>query len=300
MSDKLSPVKLPFKVGEHVRVECAEAHILLVTLNRPLQLNAMTDHLEADLCSIFDWFEREPELWCAVITGSGRAFCAGQDLKDWLGKVERSGPSKQPEKVQILPLRIYVDSSHGTLQLLANSHGFASLARRRSSKPLVAAVNGACLGGGLELAVNCDVVVSFTGNKFAFPEVKRGVVAAVGGIPNALQRSPMLLPYVLTGDLIPQHLLDRHLLTSTAKTASEVLPEALSWARRIVTNSPDAVMASKEQANLHKEGLGVRDVVEQSLKSDMVRDLFSSANFQEGLRAFSEVSGGALNRASHH
>lgn len=89
-------------------------------MNRPEALNAMTDGMEGDLRKMLDWFEEENSLWCVVVTGTGRAFCAGQDLKDWQKTAStRQSPSEK---------------------MRSNPHGFGSLARRRSKKPIIIAV----------------------------------------------------------------------------------------------------------------------------------------------------------------
>ncbi|ORY80216.1 ClpP/crotonase-like domain-containing protein [Leucosporidium creatinivorum] len=139
----------------------------------------MTDELEEDICKVMDWFEEEPSLWVVVVTGTGRAFCAGQDLKAWN---KTAGSSNSP-----------------TTKIATNPHGFGSFARRRSKKTLIAAVNGMSFGGGTELLLNCDIVVGCEGAPVGLPEVKRGVVASVGAHPT--------------------HLLAQHVFTSVVSTS---------------------------------------------------------------------------------
>lgn len=115
-----------------------------------------------------------------------------------------------------------------------------------------------------------------------------GVVAGVGGIPNALRRSPQLGPYLLTGEPIPPHLLAAHVFTETVPTA-DVLPAALRWAAKLVEASPDAVWATKEHMNQHKDGMGVSAAVDAALKTDVSKSVFRGENIQEGLCAFVEV-----------
>jgi enoyl-CoA hydratase/carnithine racemase len=107
-------------VGSHLVVSFPLPKVLQLRLNRPEALNAMTDAMEADLCTMLDWYEDEPSMWAVVVTGTGRAFCAGQDLKDWQKTAStRSSPSEK---------------------MKSNPHGFGSLARRRSKKPIIIAV----------------------------------------------------------------------------------------------------------------------------------------------------------------
>ncbi|GAA5859749.1 hypothetical protein JCM1840_006437 [Sporobolomyces johnsonii] len=254
-------------VGEHLVVSFPAPKVLQLRLNRPEALNAMTDSLEGDLCKMLDWFEEENSLWAVVVTGTGRAFCAGQDLKDWQRTAgTRGSPIERMKK---------------------NEHGFGSLARRRSKKPIIMAVNGHCFGGGSEMIVNADIVIGCKGAKVGFPEVQRGVVASVGGIPNAFLRSPMLTPYLLTGVPIPSHLLKTHIFTEVVP-AEQVVQTALEWAARVVAASPDAIWVTKEQINLLKEGKGVKQVVSESLASELSDALFAGENHKEGLNAFVE------------
>lgn len=118
---------------------------------------------------------------------------------------------------------------------------------------------------------------------------RSGVVAAVGGIPNAVRRSPQLTPYLLTGEPIPHHLLAAHIFTEVVPT-NEVLPAALRWAAKLVDASPEAVWATKEHINFHKDGLGVSAVVDAALETEVSKQVYRGENIQEGLRAFVEVS----------
>jgi len=139
---------------------------LMVAMNRPRQLNAMTDEMQTDLERILDYAEEEPSIWAIIITATvapntTKAFCGGQDLKGWLHKKDED----QRER------------------LLKTPKGFGSISRRDSRKPYIAAVDGLCLGGGLELLLNCDLVIATEKSTFGFPEVTKGVFVAQGGIP---------------------------------------------------------------------------------------------------------------------
>lgn len=115
-----------------------------------------------------------------------------------------------------------------------------------------------------------------------------GVVAGVGGIPNAFWHSPQLVPYLLTGNPIPQRVLETHIFTEVVP-ADQVLPTALKWAKQITDASPEAVWVTKEQINMHKTGMGVGDIVYASLDTEQSQKLYRGANIQEGLRSFVEV-----------
>lgn len=149
-------------------VEFPIPHVLLLILNRPKALNSVTPQQQQELRLVLDWFDTTDELWVLVITGAGRMFCTGVDLKDW-------------------NQRASADTRTDQADIVANTNGFASLSRRDSAKPIIAAVNGGAFGGGMELLLNCDLVVAADDAKFALPEVRRGVSALQGGIPRLTQ-----------------------------------------------------------------------------------------------------------------
>ncbi|KPV78511.1 uncharacterized protein RHOBADRAFT_41056 [Rhodotorula graminis WP1] len=254
-------------VASHLVVDYPHPKVLRLRLNRPEALNAMTDALEEDIRKVLDWFEENNELWCLILTGTGRAFCAGQDLKNWQ---KTAGTSSSP-----------------SASMRKNIHGFGSLARRRSKKPFILALNGMAFGGGAEAMANADIVIAAEGIKVGFPEVKRGVVAGVGGIPNAFHRSPQLVPYLLTGNPIPTNLLE-HVVFTEVVPADKVQDAALRWALDIVDNSPEAVWVTKEQVNLTRDGNSLQDVVIKSLETEQSERLYVGENLKEGLKAFVE------------
>lgn len=113
------------RVDEHLVVTFPAEHVLMLRLNRPSKLNAMTPALEEDLRKMLDWADAEPSVWAVVLTGTGRAFCAGQDLKGWQST---AGTDDSP------PAR-----------MARNKHGFGSVSRRRAKKPIIVAANGIVL-----------------------------------------------------------------------------------------------------------------------------------------------------------
>lgn len=139
------------------------------------------------------------------------------------------------------------------------------------------------------MVVNADIAIGVRGALFGFPEVKRGVVAAVGGIPNAIARSPVMAAYLLSGEPVRDEHLVSHIYAELVGTADEAVERALEWARRITSSAPDAVWATKEQIVFAKEGAGVTECVERGIKSELSEALFASENYKEGLRAFVEV-----------
>ncbi|EJC99128.1 ClpP/crotonase [Fomitiporia mediterranea MF3/22] len=144
-------------------------HVMQLTLNRPAARNAMSTTLEEDIGRTLAWFDAQPSLWVAIITGNGRVFCAGVDLKAW---------EKETSDSDVKTNR------HSPEGIVALTHGFGGLLRRTAScKPLIAAVVGGAFGGGVEMLLNCDLVIAADDATFGLPEVKVGVVPAAGGIP---------------------------------------------------------------------------------------------------------------------
>lgn len=168
---------------------------LVVTLNAPHTRNAMTQRMADDVAAAMDRLDREPELRVGVITGADGFFCAGQHLGDAdAGRFARS-----------------------------DSRGWWGFAARPPRKPLIAAVDGAALGGGFEIALACDLIVATATSRFGLPEVMRGMVAVGGG----LTRLPRRVPY---------HLAMTMALTGRSLTAVELLPYGLLSA--IVDDGP--------------------------------------------------------------
>ncbi|KIJ66574.1 hypothetical protein HYDPIDRAFT_109633 [Hydnomerulius pinastri MD-312] len=272
MSSRTSSALQPPSHSDELKVSFPQDHVLLLTLNRPRQLNAMTPQLTSDIASVLGWFDDEPSLWVVIVTGEGRAFCAGADLKAWYQN-QSSGRATEQESVA------------------TSLHGFASISRRHTScKPMIAAVNGSTYGGGVELILNCDIVIASEDAVFALPEVKRGVLAAQGVIPRLAKvaghqlASEMLL---LGNTITAVQARDTFRFVNTVVGKSEVLPTALDVARQITSNSPDSVQSSKEGLLLAQKH-HFEDAVQTHSLSLVSKRLYHGANIKEGLAAFSE------------
>ncbi|PBK80037.1 enoyl-CoA hydratase [Armillaria gallica] len=246
-------------------------HVLLLTLNRPDALNSVTVELADELCAVFDWFEREKELWVLVLTGAGRMFCAGADLKGWDNRLGRAASTDQAN-------------------ISANKYGFAGISRRLTAKPIIAAVNGGAYGGGMEILLNCDLVVADENAKFALPEVRRGVAAIQGGIPRLAQiaghqrASEMLL---LGRTITAKDAYERFGFINTLKPPSSVLPTALVYAKELVEKcSPDSVQTTKRALILAEDSN--RSVLEAAWSAESNGLFVEGENLKEGLRAFVE------------
>ncbi|KAL1743814.1 ClpP/crotonase-like domain-containing protein [Schizophyllum fasciatum] len=257
--------------SSQLRISFPADHVLLLTFNRPKSLNAMTPEMTEGIERILDWFEEQEDLWVVVFTGAGRIFCAGADLIAW-DKHQQNGDSSEQAR------------------LAADRHGFGSISRRQSRKPMIAAVNGGAYGGGTEIALNCDLVVAAQGAKFALPEVKRGVIAAAGGIP----RLARLAGHQLASELL---LLGRTITAEDARArfgfvnavvpASEVVVTAVRLAKEVTKSSPDAVQSTK-RGLLMAQDLGTEEAYNQHIWAPETTRAYKSENIKEGLRAFAE------------
>ncbi|GAA2380218.1 hypothetical protein GCM10009855_20340 [Gordonia cholesterolivorans] len=245
---------------EHLLVR-REGRVLEVTINRPEVRNALNPAANAELDSVFDAYFADPDLWVAILTGAGSAaFSAGNDLSA---------------------------GAQGGLSMPAN--GFAGLtARRDRAKPVIAAVNGFALGGGLEIALACHVIVADEQATFGLPEVKVGLVAAAGG----LVRLPRVVPPALARDMI---LTGRRIdaaealaygLVSRVAPHGEVMSAARAVAEEILAASPVAVRASlAAMAGSESQPDTVRAVDESLSVLDTV---LVSEDLREGVTAFAQ------------
>ncbi|EKG10063.1 hypothetical protein MPH_12843 [Macrophomina phaseolina MS6] len=243
-------------------------YVLLVTLNRPKELNCINTAGHIELDQVFTWLDREPALRVAIITGNGRAFCAGADLKEW-----------------------DQNNSSGTARSNVSASGFGALSRRSGLKPVIAAVNGLAYGGGCEMIINADMVVAAPKATFALPEVKRGVVALAGALPRLVRTvgKQRAMEMALTGRTVPaQEAREWGLVNKVVgEGEGEVVKEALRFAGMIVENSPDAVIVSREGVKMGWDGVGAEDATRIWAESWYPR-LLAGENMKEGVRAFVE------------
>lgn len=247
-------------------------HILLVTLNRPKQLNAIPTTSHPLFDNLWRWYDSEPTLRCAILTGSGRAFCAGADLKEWNTRNEAlSAPTPPPRRKWA-------------------SAGFAGLSNRGGKKPVLAAVNGLCLGGGMEVALNCDMIIASSDAVFGLPEVKRGVIALAGALPRIIRTVGRQRAHEMA--LVGRHydaktMYEWGIVNKVVEKGGNVLAETLNWAEEIASNSPDSVIASREGLKLGWEPLGPEvstEVVERGVYGRME----GAENMVEGVVSFVE------------
>ncbi|KAG6039454.1 putative secondary metabolism biosynthetic enzyme [Claviceps citrina] len=267
-------------VQTYALVSFPSPHIMLVVFNRPGKLNAMTVAAEYELEALFSWYDAEPSLRCAVVTGAGRAFCSGMDLVEWNEIAARRAQGLREERPMNPP------------------SGFGGLSRRHGKKPVIGAVNGLAIGGGLEIVANLDLVFAAESALFVLPEVKRGVVPNAGSLPRLARTigRPRAMELALTGRTVSaSEAKDWSLINDTTPDAPAdapvldrpVVKKAIDVARLIAGNSPDSVIISRA---------GVLSGWEDGSAENATRlhceawnpALYAGENHREGLLAFVE------------
>ena len=234
--------------------------VLEVTINRPEARNSLTPEANFELEQIFNLYEKDRSLWAAILTGAGdKSFSAGNDLK-YMGTGK---PIWFPET------------------------GFAGLTHRKKRlKPVIAAVNGYAFGGGLEIALACDIIVADDTAKFALPEVKTGLIAAAGGV----FRLPKVLPphiakdMILTGRTMEIDEALKYGMVNYKADSGKAMDKAREIAQRICAVSPTAVSASLETMYEGKDILEPSEALDQPTRA--LQKVAASEDLQIGLMAF--------------
>jgi enoyl-CoA hydratase len=232
--------------------------ILIITINRPEAKNAMNKAAAEGIAAAVDRLDSDDNLRVGILTGAGGTFCSGMDLKGFL-----RGESPSIE-----------------------GRGFGGITQKGPVKPLIAAVEGYALAGGMELMISCDLIVANSGAKFGIPEAKRGLAAAAGG----LMKLPDLIPpkiameLALTGDFIDT---DRayQLGLINEVTDGSALDAAMALAEKINQNGPLAVRVSKQIVN-DSRGWTLENRWDEQAK--LLPQVFMSEDAREGAAAFAE------------
>jgi enoyl-CoA hydratase len=232
---------------------------LVITINRPEQRNAVNAAVAEGIAGALDELDASDELTIGVLTGAGKGFCAGMDLKAFVA-------GERPW---------YGD------------RGFAGITRRAAAKPLIAAIEGFAVAGGLEVALACDLIVAARGAKLGIPEVKRSLVAAGGGLlrlPRVLPRN-IAMELALTGDPILAERGHELGLVNRLAEPGGALEAALELAGRITPNAPLALVASKR---IMAESADWPDAEFFDRQEAISGPVFDSEDAREGATAFAE------------
>ena len=233
--------------------------VLVVTINRPDARNAINTETAVAIGAAMDRLDEDGSLVAGVVTGAGGTFCAGMDLTAFLAGERPSIPGR----------------------------GFAGIVEQPPLKPTIAAIEGYAIAGGFEIALACDMIVAAEDATFGLPEVKRGLVAAGGGLMRLPQRvpRPLAIEWALTGELIPATRGHEVGLVNRLPPHGGALDEALALARAIAANGPLAVAASKRIIVEAPEWPAAEMFDRQREISEPVR---ASEDAREGATAFKE------------
>lgn len=233
--------------------------VMTITLNRPQAKNAANLALAEGVAAALDELDSNDSIQVAILTGAGGTFCAGMDLKAFVS---------------------------GELPMV-EGRGFAGIAEKPPQKPLIAAVEGFALAGGLELALACDLIVSAEDAKFGIPEVKRGLVAGAGGLLRLPRQIPsrLAMELALTGDFIDANRAYEIGLINRVVNSGKSLEAARALAITIATNGPLAVRVTKQilvnSPNWHQDEMWQK-------QQTLMQPIFTSEDAAEGARAFAE------------
>jgi enoyl-CoA hydratase/carnithine racemase len=254
----MTPDQATATAAEPVLTE-RQGNVLVITLNRPEVRNAVNAALAEGVAHALDELDDDDSLSVGVLTGAGGFFCAGMDLGAFV-----KGESPW-----------YGD------------RGFAGIAQRAARKPLIAAIEGFAVAGGMEIALACDLIVAARGAKMGIPEAKRSLVAAGG----ALLRLPRRMPYhvvmelALTGDPLPAERFHELGLVNHVSDPGSAVTDALALAARLAANGPLSLVASKrilqEQFDWSSQEMWAR-------QGEIAGPVMASEDAKEGAGAFKE------------
>jgi enoyl-CoA hydratase len=243
---------------ENIIVE-TKGRVGIIRLNRPQALNALNKALIAELTRAIEAFDADDKIGCMLITGNDKAFAAGADIKEMADKP-------------------FIEAYLG--DFVSNWNAAA-----RARKPVVAAVAGFALGGGCELAMQCDVIVAADTAKFGQPEIKLGVIPGIGGtqrLTHAVGKAKAM-ELILTGRMMDAAEAERSGLVARVVPAANLMEEAMKVAETIANMSLPSVLAGKESVNrAFESGLSEGMAFERRI----FHSLFATEDQKEGMKAF--------------
>jgi len=245
---------------ENILVE-TRGKVGIIRLNRPQALNALNTKLKAELSVAIDAYEADANIGCIVITGSDKAFAAGADIKEMADKSF---------------IDVFMGNFAGTWDRAAHAR-----------KPIVAAVAGFALGGGCELAMQCDLIIAADNAKFGQPEIKLGVIPGIGGTQRLTRAvgKAKAMDLILTGRMMDAVEAERAGLVARVVPAASLMDETMKVAETIASMSLPSALAAKEAINRAFETTlaeGVR------FERRVFHALFATEDQKEGMAAFIE------------
>ncbi|MEM7127065.1 MAG: enoyl-CoA hydratase-related protein [Chloroflexota bacterium] len=235
--------------------------VVTVTLNRPKVLNALNSDVMGEVVEVMERLDRDPGVGCFVVTGAGRAFAAGADIKE-------------------LASKSYGEMFHE--DFLAGWEPFAKL-----RTPKIAAVNGYALGGGCELAMMCDMIFAADTAKFGQPEIKLGLIPGMGGSQRLtkLVGKAKAMDMILTGRMMDAEEAERAGLVARVIPADQLLAETMETAQTIAGYGKTALMVARDAVNQAEE-MGLSEGV--LFERRTYHALWATEDAQEGMAAFLE------------
>jgi enoyl-CoA hydratase len=245
-------------MSDSVLVEQVD-RVLVISINRPEARNAVNRAVSVAIAAAVDELDARSDLSVGIITGTGGVFSAGMDLKAFVAGENVALPGR----------------------------GLAGICERPPRKPMIAAVEGWALAGGCEIALACDLIVAAEDARFGIPEVKRGLVAAAGGLLRLPRRIPraIAMQLALTGEPMSAELAHRFGLVNELTPTGKALDGALALAQRITPNGPLAVQITKQILDTATDG-SVADGF--AVQQPLIERILASADAREGSTAFAE------------
>ncbi|MEU6577912.1 crotonase/enoyl-CoA hydratase family protein [Streptomyces sp. NPDC046805] len=246
-------------MSDAVLAEFRDDGITVITLNRPEARNAVNREVAEKIAAALDELDRRDDQAVGVITGAGGTFCSGMDLKAFLA-------GERP---------------------VVEGRGLAGITEAPPRKPMIAAVEGYALAGGCEIVLACDLVVAADDARFGIPEVKRGLIAAAGGLLRLPRRIPhhVAMEVALTGDFLTADRAHAYGLVNRLTPPGGALAEALLLAGSVAAGGPLAVRATKEI--ITRSASWAADE-EWARMREITAPVFASDDAREGARAFAE------------
>ncbi len=245
---------------EHILTETT-GRVGIIRLNRPQALNALNLKLMEELAAAIDVFDADANIGCVLITGNEKAFAAGADIKEMADNDF---------------IDVFLNNFAGTWDHAAHAR-----------KPLVAAVAGFALGGGCELAMQCDVVIAADNAKFGQPEIKLGVIPGIGGTQRLTRAvgKAKAMDLILTGRMMDATEAEKSGLVARVVPAADLMDEAMKVAGTIAGMSLPSVLLAKETVNRAFEGSLAEGV---NFERRAFHSLFATQDQKEGMKAFVE------------
>jgi enoyl-CoA hydratase len=245
---------------QHIIVE-TRGRVGLIRLNRPQALNALNSEMIGEIAAAVDAFEADAAIGCMVVTGSDKAFAAGADIKEMAAKTY---------------MEAFMSDFAATWDRVAHAR-----------KPVIAAVAGFALGGGCELAMQCDLIIAADTARFGQPEIKLGIIPGIGGTQRLTRAvgKAKAMDLILTGRMMDAAEAERAGLVARVVPAADLMAEAMKAAETIAALSLPSVMVAKEAVNRAFEVSLAEGV---AFERRVFHALFATEDQKEGMAAFVE------------